>query len=229
MTRSSSAMDVYLEVGTKRVFAGAIDWPGWTRGGKDEESALQALAESAPRYARLLKAAKIDFKPPKDASAFNVVERVEGNSTTEFGAPNVALASDAEPIDEATLERFQNLLTAYWQGVEAAIKAAIGKELRKGPRGGGRELDTIIHHVIDANYGYLRQIAWKAKRAEDASLQQAIDANRQAIHDALAAAVHDGVPEHGPRGGKLWKPRTFVRRAAWHMLDHIWEIEDRIE
>lgn len=229
MTRSSSATDVYLEIGTKRVFAGAIDWPGWSRSGRDEESALQALAESAPRYARLLKAAKIAFKPPKDAAAFNVVERVEGNSTTDFGAPNIALASDSEPIDEATLERFQTLFAAYWQGIEAAVKAATGKELRKGPRGGGRELDTIIHHVIDANYGYLRQIAWKAKRSEDASLQQAIDDNRQAIHDALAAAVHEGVPEHGPRGGKLWKPRTFVRRAAWHMLDHIWEIEDRIE
>ncbi|HEY0734620.1 MAG TPA: hypothetical protein VGD69_06915 [Herpetosiphonaceae bacterium] len=229
MTRSSSATDVYLEIGTKRVFAGAIDWPGWSRSGRDEESALQALAESAPRYARLLKAAKIAFKPPKDAAAFNVVERVEGNSTTDFGAPNIALASDSEPIDEATLERFQTLFAAYWQGIEAAVKAATGKELRKGPRGGGRELDTIIHHVIDANYGYLRQIAWKAKRSEDASLQQAIDDNRQAIHDALAAAVHEGVPEHGPRGGKLWKPRTFVRRATWHMLDHIWEIEDRIE
>lgn len=229
MTRSSSATDVYLEVGTKRVFAGAIDWPGWSRSGRDEESALQALAESAPRYARLLKAARIDFTAPKDAAEFSVIERVEGNTTTDFGAPNIALPSDSEPIDAATLERFQKLLAAYWQGIEAAMAAAKDKELRKGPRGGGRDLDTIILHVIDANYGYLRQIAWKAKRSEDAGLHQAIAENRQAIRDALAAAVHDGVPEHGPRGGKLWQPRTFVRRAAWHMLDHIWEIEDRIE
>lgn len=227
MARSSSATDVYLEIGTKRVFAGAIDWPGWCRSGRDEESALQALAESAPRYAGLLRAAKIAFTPPTDASAFNVIERVAGNTTTDFGAPNIALSSDSEPIDEATLERFQALLAAYWQGIEAAVTAASGKELRKGPRGGGRDLDTIIRHVVDANYGYLRQIAWKARRSEDASLQAAIDSNRQAIHDALAA-VHEGVPEHGPRGGKLWQPRTFVRRAAWHMLDHIWEIEDRI-
>lgn len=228
MTRSSTATDVYLEVGAKRVFAGAIDWPGWSRSGRDEESALQALAESAPRYARLLKAANIAFQPPKDASEFAVVERVEGNTTTDFGAPNVALSSDSEPIDQATLEHFQALLAAYWQGIEAAIRAAAGKQLRKGPRGGGRDLDTIIRHMIDANYGYLRQIAWKARRSEDAGLQQAIAGNRQAIHDALTAAVHEGLPEHGPRGGKLWKPRTFVRRAAWHMLDHMWEIEDRI-
>jgi hypothetical protein len=26
---------------------------------------------------------------------------------------------------------------------------------------------------------------------------------------------------------KLWSPRYFVRRSAWHALDHAWEIEDR--
>jgi hypothetical protein len=25
-----------------------------------------------------------------------------------------------------------------------------------------------------------------------------------------------------------WPPRYVVRRAAWHVLDHAWEIEDRI-
>lgn len=24
-----------------------------------------------------------------------------------------------------------------------------------------------------------------------------------------------------------WPPRYFVRRSAWHVLDHAWEIEDR--
>lgn len=228
MARSSSATDVFLEVGTKHIFAGAIDWPGWCRGGKDEGSALQALVESAPRYAQLIKTAQITFTPPKAAAELNVVERVEGNNTTDFGAPNVELSSDARPIDEATLKHFQTLLNAYWQGLEAAMEVATDKELRKGPRGGGRELDKIVMHVIDANYGYLRQIAWKAKPPKDVSLEEAIAHNRQAIHDALTTAVRDGVPERGPRGGKLWKPRTFVRRAAWHMLDHIWEIEDRI-
>jgi hypothetical protein len=30
-----------------------------------------------------------------------------------------------------------------------------------------------------------------------------------------------------PRSGTLWSPRYFVRRSAWHALDHAWEIEDR--
>ncbi|MEA2520619.1 MAG: hypothetical protein QOI81_265, partial [Actinomycetota bacterium] len=40
-------------------------------------------------------------------------------------------------------------------------------------------------------------------------------------------AVREGVPATGPRGGAMWSPRYFVRRAAWHVFDHAWEIEDR--
>ena len=29
------------------------------------------------------------------------------------------------------------------------------------------------------------------------------------------------------RVAKPWSPRYAVRRAAWHVLDHAWEIEDR--
>ncbi|OGN77318.1 MAG: hypothetical protein A3G84_05400 [Chloroflexi bacterium RIFCSPLOWO2_12_FULL_71_12] len=47
----SGAIPIYLERGEKRTFAGAIEWPGWCRSGKDESSAVQVLLESGPRYA----------------------------------------------------------------------------------------------------------------------------------------------------------------------------------
>jgi hypothetical protein len=36
------------------------------------------------------------------------------------------------------------------------------------------------------------------------------------------------VPERGPRGGAIWSARNYVRRIAWHVLDHAWEIEDKV-
>jgi hypothetical protein len=36
----------------KRTFAGAIDWPGWRRSGRDAAAARQALVDYGPRYAR---------------------------------------------------------------------------------------------------------------------------------------------------------------------------------
>jgi hypothetical protein len=228
MAKSSNKIDVYLEIGQKRTFAGAIDWPGWCRAGRDEAAALQALFDYGPRYARILHAAKIRFRSPAAASVFAVVERLDGNTSTDFGAPDIAPSSDTRPVDETELRRLQTLLQAYWQAFDAAVQAAEGKELRKGPRGGGRDLVPIVRHVLGAEAGYLSRLAWKVKQSEEEDLTEELGRTRQAVLEALAAAAHGETPEHGPRGGVIWTPRYFVRRVAWHVLDHLWEIEDRV-
>ena len=72
--KSASIVSVYVEIGRKRTFAGAIEWPGWCRSGRDEASALQALLDYAPRYARVLRKSELDFRPPTELSAFKIVE-----------------------------------------------------------------------------------------------------------------------------------------------------------
>jgi len=228
MVRSSNLIDVYFEIGHKKTFAGAIDWPGWCRSGRDEPSALQALFEYGPRYARVLEAAQLGFQPPLDSSAFSVIERLEGNATTDFGAPDASPSSDSNPVDDAELRRFQRLLEAYWLAFDAAARSAAGKELRKGPRGGGRDLDRIVQHVLGGDASYLSSLGWKFKQAEEGDPAGELRHTRQAILNALAAAVQGELPERGPRGAIHWTPRYFVRRVAWHVLDHTWELEDRI-
>ena len=219
---------VYLEMGQKRVFAGTIDWPGWNRAGRDEAAALQALLDTAPRYARVLHAADMGFVPPAAVADLAVVERLPGTTTTDFGAPDVAPSSDTAPLAEAELAHWQALLRAYWAAFDAARSAAVGKELRKGPRGGGRDLDAIVQHVRGAEAGYIKQLGWKFKADETAEVEAEMQRTRQAALDALAAAARGELPTRGPRGGVMWSPRYFVRRAGWHVLDHVWEIEDRV-
>ena len=226
MTKSSKHLDVYLEVGQKRTFAGAIDWPGWCRAGRDESSALQALFEAGPRYAKILSRARLGFKIPSAVSAFVVVERLKGNATTDFGAPDMIPGSDSNPIHDAELRRLQAILKACWRGLDAAGESAQGKTLRTGPRGGGRNVDRIFQHVQDSELSYLSSLGGKVPRTE--SQQPSLEETRQAILKTLAASAHGEIAEYGPRGGKRWLPRYFVRRTAWHVLDHIWEIEDRI-
>jgi hypothetical protein len=221
-------MDIYLEIGAKRTFAGAVDWPGWCRIGRDEDSALQALVDSGSRYAAVLHAARIAFRAPADTSALAVVEQLEGNATTDFGAPDIAPSSDARPVDGAELQRLQKLLKAYWKAFDAATRAASGKQLRKGPRGGGRELEAIVEHVLGAEQGYLSRLAWKRPKEKAADLDAELEATRKAVLERLAAAAHGETPKRGPRGGAIWTPRYFVRRLGWHVLDHLWEIEDRV-
>lgn len=221
-------MKVYLEIGKKRVFAGALNWPGWNRAGRDAGAALYALIDSAPRYAAVLQAAGIEFAAPAALDDLSVVERLPGTTTTDFGAPDVTPAADAEPVDEAELTRLQTLLKAYWQAFDVARQAATGKALRSGPRGGGRDLDAIVQHVRGAEAGYIARLAWKFKADEAADVEAELQRTRQAALDALAAASRGELPTRGPRGGVVWTPRYFVRRLGWHVLDHLWEIEDRL-
>ena len=218
----ASTIDVYLEIGNKRTFAGAIDWPGWCRRGRDEDSALRALLDAAPRYALALRWTRLGFAAPADGSALRVAERLEGDATTDFGAPGQAPTADAAPFGDAELGRSRTILAACWRAFDATVGSATGVELGTGSRGGGRTLESIVDHVIDADASYLPRLAWKPRKGD-----RALEGTRRAVLDALDSAVANGLPERGPRGGAIWTPRYFVRRAAWHVLDHTWEIEDR--
>jgi len=105
---------VFLEIGTKRVFASAADWPGWSRSGKNEKEALENLAAYAARYAKVTNLAKVEL--PKDATNFTVVERVIGNATTQFGAPGVWTKTERDHKMTATeTERMCALAEACWK------------------------------------------------------------------------------------------------------------------
>ena len=83
--------------------------------------------------------------------------------------------------------------------------------------------------MLDADKGYLGRLAWKLPKEGSPDQEAEAGRVRRAMFDALEAGLRGEIPERGPRGGKMWTPRYFVRRVAWHMLDHAWEIEDRIE
>lgn len=218
---------VFAEIGKKRVFVGAVDWPGWCRSGRDEITALQALIDYGPRYAQVLHGREIGFQVPTYASDLIVVERHDGNATTDFGAPAIILDADREPINQMEFERLQASLLACWGAFDRAVQQATGRDLRKGPRGGGRDLEKILDHVLEADQAYLARLAWKHKSEGGKKPVEELSRTRRAILNALEVAVDGDLPERGPRGGIIWPARYFVRRVAWHVLDHAWEIEDR--
>jgi hypothetical protein len=219
---------VYLEVGKKRVFAGAVDWPGWCRSGRDEETALGALVPCGPRFRKALRRAASGFEPPADGAALRVVERLEGNATTDFGAPGQAPAADERPLDEAEAKLQAAILRVAWAAFDRTAKASAGAKLRKGPRGGGRELDAIVRHVLDAEGAYLAKLGGPYRKPMAAAdVWSEMAGLRRATLGLLSSLARGEPPPRTPRSGSLWTPRYFVRRSAWHALDHAWEIEDR--
>lgn len=207
---------VYLEIGPKRVFACALDWPGWCRIGRSDEQALETLLGYAPRYRAIAERAGLAFDPTEP----EVVERVAGSTTTDFGAPGAVPRADAEPLDAPGAQRQAALVGAAWT-VFDEVAAASPAELRKGPRGGGRDRYKMIAHVIDAERAYARKIGVR-HRPFAVDDRAALSAMRDDIAAALAAPS-DGSPLAA--GG--WPSRYAARRIAWHVIDHFWEMEDR--
>ncbi len=209
---------VYLEQGPKRSFACALDWPGWCRVAGGDGAALELLAQYAPRYAAV--AARAGLKlPGVRPSDLDVIERVQGTAITDFGAPVVPASADTRPVAAAEAKRMAALLTAAWDELDAVTRRS-AKALRKGPRGGGRDRDAMVAHVVNAERAYARKLDVRMSAAEwrDGGVVEL----RRRILDAVSR------PSQGSpvvEGG--WPVRYMVRRMAWHVLDHAWEMEDR--
>jgi len=217
---------VVIETGSKRTFASARDWPGWSRAGRTQEDALEALVAYGPRYGKVVQSARLEFAAPREPTDLKVVGRVKGDAGTDFGIPSSAWKDDAKPLENRELKRLVSILEAAWAAFDGTARSAEGIELRKGPRGGGRDLEKIIEHVFEAEEAYLGQLgARPPERAGDRKAR--VTGLRTAVLDALDARVH-GRPLADPRNTKNpWTPRYMIRRTVWHALDHAWEVEDR--
>jgi hypothetical protein len=220
-------LPVYLEVGNKRVFAGALDWPGWCRSARDEGAALEALLAYGTRYARAVVGARQGFKPPTAQTRLKVVERLKGDATTDFGAPGIPPKSDDRPLDAAELKGRMAILRSCWAALDEAAKTHRRASLRKGPRGGGRELPAIVTHVLEADRAYLSSLGGVYRIDPDAAESDVTKGLREAMLAELASRGRGEPPTKPRRSGRHWTPAYTIRRSAWHALDHAWEIEDR--
>lgn len=223
----SPPLPVYIEVGSKRVFAGVLEWPGWCRSGRDEDGALEALVACGLRYRAAMGSAAGGLSAPTNASGLEVVERLTGNVGTDFGVPTLAPSADERPVDDAELDRLVRILEASWAAFDAAAAAASGVELRKGPRGGGREVDAMVDHVMESDRAYVASLGGAYRKPRDADAATEAPLLREAIVGTLVARVRGEPLPPTRRTSPVWLPRYFVRRSAWHALDHAWEIEDR--
>jgi hypothetical protein len=215
----TSKTPVYLELGKKRVFACAVEWPGWCRSGKDEAQALEALVQYAPRYAVIAREAGELFDV-ETARNLEVVERVPGSSTTDFGAPDKATSGDFQALDKRRAERLAALLAASWALLDRTVARAPAS-LAKGPRGGGRDRDRIVEHLLSAETSYVRKMGLKHRQPERID-KSAIASTREQILEKVRRGEQTHLADD-----KRWPLPYVVRRIAWHVIDHAWEIEDR--
>ena len=210
---------ILIETGSKKTFASARDWPGWSRSGRDEGDAIMTLIAYADRYRVVTDLAGITDPLPDESV---VIDRRAGDVTTDFGAPGQIHDLERTPIADDELDRYTALLNAAWD-VFFAVAARVTPELQKGPRGGGRDRDEIIAHVVEVDRSYARQIGVRTSPfAVDPLDRAALDVHREAVLAAIPAFTNGA-----PRTEKGWPLRYLLRRMTWHILDHAWEMEDK--
>ncbi len=134
--------------------------------------------------------------------------------------PGSVTELDRRAVDAAEAGRQAGLVQG---GLDHPRSSRVGApaELRKGPRGGGRDRDKIVAHCDASDAVYAGQLGLRFKEPAPGD-RQAVEAVRRAILEVLAR------PSDGsPIAGRRWPARYAARRIAWHALDHAWEIEDR--
>ena len=217
----TDALRVILEIGKKRrVVAGAMDWPGLDRWGTSEDDAVAKMLSYVPRYAGVADRAGIgaEFARARD---INVVERVPGSSSTDFwGVAHVPSQIEGDVLSSADLERRLELLRACW-AYFGDVAARVSKELRLGPRGGGRSRDEIIRHTYGAElYPWSRKVGVRTEM-DDLRTPAGLATHQQAYLEAIRAYNAER------KRANTWPIQFLIRRTAQHAMDHAWEMEDR--
>ncbi len=219
---------VTLEIGPrgKRVVAVAPDWPGLERGAKTEEAAIERVCAYLPRYAPVAAlagmgaefSAMMSSVPSGDAVA--VVERYPGTGSTDFWGISFAFSGlDREAMSREDVERDLTLLRACWAFFDE-VRSRVSAELRKGPRGGGRDRDRIVRHTLGAEQDWAAKLGVRA--LEDMPLT---DEHVRAHRDAYLTAIR--TLHAAGKLARTWPLRYLIRHTAFHTLDHAWEMEDR--
>ena len=194
---------VYVEEGKNSVFAVSLEWPGWCRRAKTADLAIESLDNYRDRYAQIVTS---PFRP----GPFEVVGTIKGNATTDFGAPDARGPWDDKLLSPQELSRQIAVLQDCWNYFDVVVENAPAT-LRRGPRGGGRDRDAVADHVRNAERAYCSKLGFRV------APRTPWDEQRDVVVTTLKATTPHA----------KWPVAYALRRIAWHVVDHAWEIEDK--
>lgn len=206
----------------KRSVAFASDWPGWSRGAKSGELALETLESYRDRYRPIAEFAGMEREFDAAGSLLVVEDKVGTGSTDFWGISFSPSATEHGPMGEADLDHALTLLQACWSFFDG-VAARVSPEMRKGPRGGGRDRNRIIRHTIRTeSEDFAKQVGLRIP--EEAALSPEGLRKHRAGYLRAMRAYNAGEAERRMRS---WTLPFLIRHSAFHTLDHAWEMEDK--
>jgi hypothetical protein len=230
-------MRVTLEIGLrgKKAVAVAADWPGLERGATTGDAAIERLLSYVPRYAPVAKLAGMEAEfatgttgntgtTGTNSRAVDVVEHYPGTGSTDFWGISFAFSGlDQGAMSGEELGRELTLMRACWVFFDD-VRSRVSAEMQMGPRGGGRDRDRIVRHVIFTEQDWAKMLGVLIPRdtPQEAMLtEEGLNAHR----DAYCNAIRELHSEK--KMARKWPLRYLIRHTAFHTLDHAWEMEDK--
>lgn len=205
----------------RKAVAFAVDWPGWSRGAKSADLALETLEAYRERYRPVTVAAGLadEFDA---AGPLEVVEDRVGTGSTDFWGISFSPCDlEQEPMEAAELDRKIRLLQACWELFDG-VAARVSDEMRKGPRGGGRDRRLIVRHTIRVESEEFAKKLGIRISEEGALTPEGLRQHRE-TYLATMRAYNAG---EGKRM-RSWNLPFLIRHSGYHSMDHAWEMEDK--
>jgi len=205
----------------KKAVAFALDWPGWSRGAKTPEVALETLESYRERYRPIALAAGMGEEFDAGGRLKVIEDRVGPGSTDFWGISFAPSSREQDPMDDAELERKITLLQTCW-GYFDGVAKRVSADMRKGPRGGGRDRNTIIRHTIRVESEEFAKRLGLRIPEEGALAPAKLRAYRKKYVETMRAYNRgEGKPM------RSWTLPFLIRHSAFHVMDHAWEMEDK--
>jgi hypothetical protein len=204
----------------KKAVAFAVDWPGWSRGAKTPEQAIEQLETYRERYRPIAVAAGLGDEYAAAGKLKVVEDRVGPGSTDFWGISFAPCALETEPMKPAELERKIALLRACWAFFDE-VAASVSAEMQKGPRGGGRDRDLIMRHTLRTEReDFAKRLGLRYPEPEPGVVPPTDH------RDDYVALMHTYNAGEGKRM-KSWNLPYLIRHSAFHTMDHAWEMQDK--
>jgi hypothetical protein len=218
----AKVLRIAVEVGPrgKKFAAIAPDWPGLERGAASEDAAIDRLRSYLSRYADIAQLAKLDEEFAASTN-IRVVERYPGTGSTDFWGVSFGFTKfDEKKMTGEQLHRELTLMRACWTYFDA-VRAGVSAEMKRGPRGGGRDRDRIVRHTLGAEQDWAKKIGIRVPPDSVVTETEGLTAFRDEYCSAIREFYSDG------KLARSWPLRYLIRHTAYHTLDHAWEMADK--
>jgi len=205
----------------KKAVAFAVDWPGWSRGAKTPEAALELLESYRERYRPVAVAARMADQFDASGSLDVVEDRIGTGSTDFWGISFCPSGLEHEPMNDTEADRNIGLLHACWEFFDV-VASRVSAEMRKGPRGGGRDRDEIIRHTIRTeSEDFAKRVGLRVPENSALTPKGLRDYRERYVATMRAYNAGEG------KRMRSWNLPFLIRHSAFHAMDHAWEMEDK--